>query len=50
MAQFATMTNLDVWYARLDVEKVFSEYRSRDESAEARFERNLRQGAALRTT
>ena len=26
---FARMTNLDVWYARLDVEKVFNEYRSR---------------------
>ena len=28
MADFARMTNLEVWYARLDVEKVFDEYRS----------------------
>ena len=28
MAEFAEMTNLEVWYARLDVEKVFNEYRS----------------------
>ena len=42
MAGFAVMTNLDVWYARLDVEKVFSEYRSRLSAEEVkRFERNL---------
>src|SRR3974390_1645271 len=28
MAEFAEMTNLDVWYAHLDVEKLFDEYRS----------------------
>ena len=42
MATFADMTNLDVWYARLDVEKTFAEYRSRATPAEIkRFERNL---------
>jgi uncharacterized protein (DUF2252 family) len=42
MAQFATMTNLDVWYAHLDVEKVFDEYRSQATPEEIkRFERNL---------
>lgn len=42
MAGFAGMTNLDVWYARLDVEKVFNEFRSRASAEEIkRFERNL---------
>ena len=42
MAGFAGMTNLDVWYARLDVEKVFAEYRSQVSAEEVkRFERNL---------
>jgi uncharacterized protein (DUF2252 family) len=42
MAQFATMTNLDVWYARFDVDQVFNEYRSRATPEEIkRFERNL---------
>jgi uncharacterized protein (DUF2252 family) len=42
MAAFATMTNLDVWYAHLDVERTFDEYR-KEASAEEykRFERNL---------
>ncbi len=47
MADFANMTNLDVWYARLDVEKVFNEYRSRATPAERkRFERNLAKAQA----
>ena len=47
MAQFAAMTNLDVWYARLDVEKVFNEYRSRATPEEIkRFERNLAKAQA----
>ena len=47
MADFATMTNLDVWYARLDVEKVFNEYRSRATPEEIkRFERNLAKAQA----
>ena len=42
MTTFSGMTNLDVWYARLDVEKVFAEYRSRATPAEIkRFEKNL---------
>lgn len=42
MVQFAGMTNLDVWYARLDVEKVFDEYRRQATPEEIkRFERNL---------
>jgi uncharacterized protein (DUF2252 family) len=42
MTTFSGMTNLDVWYARLDVEKVFAEYRSRATPAEVkRFEKNL---------
>jgi uncharacterized protein (DUF2252 family) len=42
MATFSVMTNLDVWYARLDVEKVFAEYRSTATPAEIkRFEKNL---------
>ena len=42
MATFAGMTNLEVWYARLDVEKVFNEYRSKATPDEIkRFERNL---------
>jgi hypothetical protein len=41
------MTNLDVWYARLDVEKVFNEYRSRATPSEIkRFERNLAKAQA----
>jgi hypothetical protein len=36
------MTNLEVWYTRLDVEKVFNEYRSRATPDEIkRFEKNL---------
>ena len=47
MADFAKMTNLDVWYARLDVEKVFNEYRSRATPSEIkRFERNLAKAQA----
>jgi uncharacterized protein (DUF2252 family) len=42
MAQFAVMTNLDVWYAHLDVERVFDEYRSQATPEEVkRFEKNL---------
>jgi uncharacterized protein (DUF2252 family) len=42
MAGFAGMTNLDVWYAHLDVEKLFSEYRSQATPDEVkRFEKNL---------
>jgi uncharacterized protein (DUF2252 family) len=42
MADFAGMTNLAVWYARLDVEKVFNEYRSRATPEQIkRFEKNL---------
>ncbi|HLM18355.1 MAG TPA: DUF2252 domain-containing protein [Acidimicrobiia bacterium] len=42
MGEFAAMTNLDLWYARLDVEKVFNEYRSRATPEEIkRFEKNL---------
>ena len=47
MAQFAGMTNLAVWYARLDVEKVFNEYRSKATPDEIkRFERNLAKAQA----
>ena len=47
MANFATMTNLEVWYARLDVEKVFNEYRSRATPEEIkRFEKNLAKAQA----
>jgi uncharacterized protein (DUF2252 family) len=47
MTDFAKMTNLDVWYARLDVEKVFNEYRSRATPSEIkRFERNLAKAQA----
>ncbi len=47
MAQFAEMTNLEVWYARLDVEKVFNEYRSKASPADIkRFERNLAKAQA----
>lgn len=42
MAQFAPMTNLDVWYAHLDVEKVFDEFRSQATPEDIkRFEKNL---------
>jgi uncharacterized protein (DUF2252 family) len=42
MAQFASMTNLDVWYAHLDVERIFDEYRNQATPAEVkRFEKNL---------
>jgi uncharacterized protein (DUF2252 family) len=42
MLQFAGMTNLDVWYARLDVEQVFNEYRSQATPEQVkRFEKNL---------
>ncbi len=47
MATFAGMSNLEVWYARLDVEKVFNEYRSRATPDEIkRFERNLAKAQA----
>jgi uncharacterized protein (DUF2252 family) len=47
MAAFAGMTNLAVWYARLDVEKVFNEYRSKATPEEIkRFERNLAKARA----
>ncbi len=42
MAEFATMSNLDVWYAHLDVEKIFNEERAKASPAEVkRFEKNL---------
>jgi uncharacterized protein (DUF2252 family) len=42
MLAFAGMTNLDVWYAHLDVERVFGEYRSQATPGEVkRFEKNL---------
>jgi uncharacterized protein (DUF2252 family) len=42
MAGFAGMTNLAVWYARLDVEKLFDEYRNQATPEEVkRFEKNL---------
>jgi uncharacterized protein (DUF2252 family) len=42
MSQFAAMTNLDVWYAHLDVERVFDQYRSQATPAQVkRFEKNL---------
>jgi uncharacterized protein (DUF2252 family) len=42
MAEFAVKTNLDVWYAHLDVERVFSEYRDQATPEEIkRFEKNL---------
>lgn len=42
MAGFAQMSNLDVWYAHLDVDKTFAEYRRKASPAEIkRFEKNL---------
>jgi uncharacterized protein (DUF2252 family) len=42
MVQFATMSNLDVWYAHLDVEKVFNEARAQATPEEVkRFEKSL---------
>jgi len=42
MAQFAAMSNLDVWYAHLDVEQVFNEARAQASPEEVkRFEKNL---------
>jgi uncharacterized protein (DUF2252 family) len=42
MVQFSTMTNLDVWYAHLDVEKVFAEARAGLTPDEVkRFEKSL---------
>jgi uncharacterized protein (DUF2252 family) len=42
MVQFAAMSNLDVWYARLDVEKEFDEYRKQASPEDIkRFEKNL---------
>jgi uncharacterized protein (DUF2252 family) len=42
MVQFATMSNLDVWYAHLDVEKVFAEARAGLTADEVkRFEKSL---------
>jgi uncharacterized protein (DUF2252 family) len=47
MAQFAAMTNLDVWYAHLDVEQQFTEYRSQATPDEVkRFEKNLAKAQA----
>jgi hypothetical protein len=42
MVEFAGMTNLDVWYAHLDVEKVFAEARAQATPEEIkRFEKSL---------
>jgi uncharacterized protein (DUF2252 family) len=42
MLHFASMTNLGVWYARLDVENAFNEYRSQATPEQRkRFEKNL---------
>jgi len=42
MVQFAAMTNLDVWYAHLDVEELFDQYRNQATPDEVkRFEKNL---------
>jgi uncharacterized protein (DUF2252 family) len=42
MTQFAAMTNLEVWYARFDVEKMYAEFRSQASSRQVkRFERAL---------
>jgi uncharacterized protein (DUF2252 family) len=42
MVQFSTMTNLNVWYAHLDVEKVFNEARAQATPEEIkRFEKTL---------
>jgi uncharacterized protein (DUF2252 family) len=42
MAEFAAMSNLDLWYAHLDVEKVFKEAQAQASPAEVkRFEKNL---------
>jgi uncharacterized protein (DUF2252 family) len=42
MTGFAAMTNLDVWYARLDVEKTFNEYRKQATPEEIkRFDKNV---------
>lgn len=42
MVQFAVMPNLDVWYAHLDVERVFDQYRSEATPEDIkRFEKNL---------
>jgi uncharacterized protein (DUF2252 family) len=42
MTGFAAMTNLDVWYAHLDVERTFDEYRNQATPEEVkRFEKNL---------
>jgi uncharacterized protein (DUF2252 family) len=47
IAGFASMPNLDVWYARLDVERVFNEYRSQAPPEEVkRFEKNLAKAQA----
>src|SRR4051812_10393663 len=47
MTAFAGMTNLDVWYARLDVEHVFDEYRRQASPEEIkRFEKNLAKAQA----
>jgi uncharacterized protein (DUF2252 family) len=42
IVQFSTMTNLDVWYAHLDVEKVFNEARAQATPTEIKkFEKTL---------
>jgi uncharacterized protein (DUF2252 family) len=42
MVQFSTMTNLDVWYAHLDVERVFAQTRAEASPEEIkRFEKSL---------
>ena len=42
MAAFASMTNLDVWYAHLNVEETFNEYRNQATADEIkRFDKNL---------
>ncbi len=42
MVQFAAMSNLDVWYAHLDVEQEFDEYRKQATPEDVkRFEKNL---------
>ena len=42
MAQFATMTNLDVWYSRLDTQAVLARWRSQAGPADVkRFERTV---------
>jgi uncharacterized protein (DUF2252 family) len=47
MADFAGKTNLEVWYARFDVQRVFDQFRSQASAAEVkRFERTLAKAQA----